>query len=322
MGSVSERPRNSAKSMVLRIGVSALLMVWLLNKMPLDRLKTAFLNANCVLLALALLTTLVCALVQTMRWAVVLNAMGSTIPFSGLLRSNFVGLFFNLFTPSNVGQDAARVVDFRSSGDSVATGLASVAIDRLLGLLAMLVFALVAFPLASGRLPDSSAVTMAVCVISICLAFVFGLLCSPAGKIVGRFAARFLPAKVDKGLRQFYGMTKQMTAKPGKAFCAVLLALIFQFLVIFANYLIAGAVGVSISLPLLILLVPLTGLVASIPISINGVGLREWAYVQLWGAFGVTSEQAFLSSLAFLATWVAMGLVGAVVYTTRRQALS
>jgi uncharacterized membrane protein YbhN (UPF0104 family) len=47
---------------------------------------------------------------------VLLQAMGVRRSFRFLLNSFMVGLFYNLFTPSNMGQDVARVVDIRRSG--------------------------------------------------------------------------------------------------------------------------------------------------------------------------------------------------------------
>ena len=44
----------------------------------------------------------------TARWQQVLLSMGHRAPLSGLARQNFVGVFFNNFAPSMLGQDAVK----------------------------------------------------------------------------------------------------------------------------------------------------------------------------------------------------------------------
>jgi len=321
MGFENAKAKNAAGSILIRVAISIVLLGWLLYKTDRQDLGRAFLHVNWAMLGLALVVTYVSVALMTARWHAALAAMGARMGYLGLLQSNMVGLFFNLFTPTNVGQDAARVIDFKTGAKSTATGVASVMIDRLLGMLGMLIFAVVAFPFAAGRLHDVSVIKLAVGVTSASILIALGLLWSPAGRPVGRLATRFMPEKVKKGLRKCYDMTSQMTGRPTPLALSFGLALAFQLLVIITNYMVAQAVGVSVSLSTLMLVVPLALIVASIPISVNGVGLREWAYVNLWGAFGVSREQAIVCSLMFFALWVVMGLTGMIVYLTRRRIL-
>jgi uncharacterized protein (TIRG00374 family) len=81
----------------------------------------------------------------------------------------------------------------------------------------------------------------------------------------------------------------------------------------------ALAVGLEVSFLVLCLVVPAAVLASMLPLSINGLGLREGALVGLLVAYGVSAPQA--GSFAFLALIIAtaVALVGGIVYLFYRQ---
>ena len=67
------------------------------------------------------------------------------------------------------------------------------------------------------------------------------------------------------------------------------------------------------------MIVPLVTLVTLIPVSIGGAGLREWLYVELFGALGMRAEVALSLSLSVFATTLVWGFVGLALFAWGRR---
>jgi uncharacterized membrane protein YbhN (UPF0104 family) len=97
----------------------------------------------------------------------------------------------------------------------------------------------------------------------------------------------------------------------GISFCA-------QSLLAFSIYLAARALGVEVSVADVMAAVPLALLIATLPISINGWGLREGAMVALLGLTGMAADKAFALSVMFGAAQFVAVLPGAAYWVFAR----
>ncbi|HEY7688339.1 MAG TPA: lysylphosphatidylglycerol synthase domain-containing protein, partial [Dongiaceae bacterium] len=66
------------------------------------------------------------------------------------------------------------------------------------------------------------------------------------------------------------------------------------------------------------LFLPVIFLLSNLPISIAGIGVREAAFVSLFGAVGASAEQALALSLSFFALGVLNNLIGGLLYLIYR----
>ena len=99
----------------------------------------------------------------------------------------------------------------------------------------------------------------------------------------------------------------------------LLATIAFQSAGIFATYLLGVAIGCPVSLGYYFVLLPIVWLVAMIPISINGLGLREGAFVVLFVSIGMSKEAAIAISVLFLAQAMLQGLIGSVLFLVHRK---
>jgi uncharacterized membrane protein YbhN (UPF0104 family) len=84
--------------------------------------------------------------------------------------------------------------------------------------------------------------------------------------------------------------------------------------------LLARSLGLTQPLSVWFCVVPLVALAVVLPISINGVGVRENALAILLKPHGVPPEPAIAVGLLWLATSVVLGLVGGVLFLIDRRA--
>jgi hypothetical protein len=65
--------------------------------------------------------------------------------------------------------------------------------------------------------------------------------------------------------------------------------------------------------------VPFVALVSLIPISIGGIGVREYLYVALFGAVGMSAQSALALALSVLAAAIAFAVLGFVIFSFDRR---
>jgi glycosyltransferase 2 family protein len=294
------------------------LIYWLLRGSGLDEVWNAIGSANRWFLLLALSLSLLGPYVSAQRWRVLLKAYGLEASLAFLIQSCLVGIFFNNFLPSTVGGDAMRAYDSWRLGRSKTAAVVVVILDRCLGIIVLLLFAVGALLLSEelrSRVPSGW-----VAIGTGGVMFVGGVIFCPRKPILAvlarlsdasRLFLRSDLSTVVTGLLDFRSRRKAL-AKAG------LWSVILQANVVVHYYLIAEALGFGIPLFNFFLVVPLAIVVVMLPVSINGIGIRESVFAVLFSAFGIESTKAI--ALAWLAYGAGMlqGLVGGVVYALRR----
>ena len=101
---------------------------------------------------------------------------------------------------------------------------------------------------------------------------------------------------------------------PGMLASVFLLSFLIQFTDVFAFRLVAASIQLPVKLSDLLLFVPLLYLVILLPISVNGIGVRESVFVIFASSWGISSADAVAFSLTVFALNLAGSLVGGIIY--------
>jgi len=304
-----------------KLGVSALL-VWFLFRfrdVSSSTLLDAVENPDWRLLGAATLVFLISAVAGAAQWGWILRASGLTTPGREMVRLYFVGMFFNNFLLGNVGGDAVKVINLgRREGQTIRV-FCGTALDRMLGLCALTLMALLAFAFAAAAglaLPPITPLILALLVWS------GGLVVLLSGRIstlVSRLLARLPWPVVGEKFGQFVEEFRLYRQRPAWLGHVFLLALGVQALRVTTHVLIAYGLGIELTsahVLQLFVLIPLLGILIALPISLNGLGLREVAAADLFVAAGVVSLDAQAVAMEFLAylVQVLVSLIGGVLF--------
>jgi uncharacterized membrane protein YbhN (UPF0104 family) len=288
---------NRRTGLLLRLAVSAALIAWILSRTPFHEVAGAFRSADprWILAALALNPLGYTASVR--RWRLLIRAQGGDAPLPFLVRSFLVGVFFNNFLPSTIGGDAIRAMDTARAGVGRGKAVAIVFVDRFVGLLALMLFAVLGV-LASGRLTERvpslyAWVVGGAAVLALLAALVFVL----PRLVETRFALRW-PGSV---LVRAFGWS-----------------LLLQTLVVLNGYFLSRALHVPIPLPAFFLIVPLALFVMMLPVSINAIGVRENVWAFFFTAFGVAAATGVAVAWLDYGLVLLQALAGGIVYAGRR----
>jgi len=275
---------------VLKIAIAASLITWMLRRGVLDLKSVGSALTRWPDLLLMVAICYVQMALLAWRWSLLLRTQGISFRFRDTFALTMIGALFNLVTPSSVGGDLMKsYYVHQRTADRSAEALGTIVLDRVLGLLALLlVSALAALPIliqgqgnsALTKLGDLSVLGAVGAVVG--LAFCFyasrsGGGVEPANKIL-RFvvrAFRSLGSYREKPLAL-------VTATAAGMVSFVLSCVMF--------YLAAHALGVE-HLPLrFLVLVPLGLLTTALPLSPSGIGVGQLAFAEL---FRMTSNGEF-----------------------------
>jgi uncharacterized membrane protein YbhN (UPF0104 family) len=290
---------------VLRIVVSVGLLTWLFFQIDVRNLIDRLSQANILWVLAAFLVNSVGNLFGAWRWQLLLRSQGRQISLPYLYGSYLVGLFFNNFLPSTIGGDVVRATSTKKRGGGTLTeNLTVVLVERLIGLLATLSLGgVAALTGAASRLDPR-----------ITWALGGALIVSMAGfyLAISSHVRHVVLRHLDRLPIQFLRRTL------GKMLAAFeLLSLGFQFLLIVHFWVIQFAFGESVPFLTFVVVVPLVFCVMLLPLGINGLGTREFAFVWFLTRGGMDEASALALSLASYAIAVGQGLLGGAVHLTR-----
>jgi uncharacterized membrane protein YbhN (UPF0104 family) len=183
--------------------------------------------------------------------------------------------------------------------------IASVAADRGVGLIGLFWLAAFAAIFLNFAPIPSSVVTPTVIVGAIALA---GFLAAP---LVAR-----LVHLMPRPIRRAGGIIAPYLHHPAALIPAIALSIVLQITLALGQYILALGLGLTVPLSLFILCVPIANVFASLPLTLNGLGIRESAYLLLFGMAGVRKEDAIALGLLWFAVTLVGGMTGSIAFVT------
>jgi len=309
---VAEPPaRPAAKSafvLPLKIAVSAGLIALVLSKIDLSQLTGRLLSPRLGPLVVVLALVAVQIAVVAWRFRRVLEALARPIRFAEALTINMIGLFFNQSLPSTMGGDAMRVWRLVRGGAPLGAAVSGVVIDRITALIGMVLLIVLTLPLLFGVVEDRRPVIAFSAVIAIGVA---GIVIVLMIRRVPSFLQRW---RIARGIGGLIGELRRIVLQPQHAGPVLGIAVIGHVMTTVVVYGLAVAYGVGVSyLDCLVLVSPVM-LIAVVPVSIAGWGVREGAMVAAFALVGINAADALVVSVAFGLLNVLIGLPGGLVF--------
>lgn len=252
---------------------------------------------------LALVLLVLSQLLSTFRWQILLKPLDFTLPWSRVFSIYFVGMFFSLFLPSLVGGDSVKTFYIAGNWKRVPAALYSLLADRTVGLSALLAYAAAGTVITWQSLPGWLARSMLLLPAAVYL--VLPLL--PRLSAPVRFLVPKLRSVPEERLFVYW-------RQPAPAVTAWGVSLIIHLCVVLSHLAMASSLGLPVSPAAWLIIYPSAALAAFVPVSLNGIGLREAAYVYMLGLFGVGREAALSLGLMWFSMVMINGLMGALPY--------
>jgi len=282
---VTSKKLRNALPLALKMTVSAFLLTFVLRKVGLQNILSHLKNMDLRFFFLSSLIYVLTVVLASLRWGILLN---NSQPRIKLISLCLIGSFFNHFMPGAVGGDAVKAYYLYKETGRGGSSLGSVFLDRYVGYVALLSIGLISGIAGYGEL---KALGLHWLTPSLFILFLAGSLLFFGLRIGRRY-------KAVADFYDFFHDTLRDRRAIGQAF---LLSLLIQVLTILEIYAVSLGLGQQPSFTALFVFVPLIITVMMVPVSISGLGLREGAFVVLFGLTGISAEaSAAISFLWFL----------------------
>jgi uncharacterized protein (TIRG00374 family) len=291
--------------------VSAGLLFLLFRGLDLTALRSLFATMPLWFYLTSLAAVMGGQVLYAWRWKQVLAASGVPVTVGTAVQQYFIGIFLNNFFPSTVGGDMAKVY-YLGRHHGYRPIAASIVLDRLLSIGLLAVLATAMYWIAPDPSPQFAATRAIITAIAVCLVGGLVLAARGTGGLPQRLS-RFGTLAVglaERAQRFRYDMAAAARRPQVVVQSAAVVAT--YFFVLTAVYRAFLLINTSAHPPYLTLLTAVTtaSLLSNIPVSVNGLGLREQLHAILLQPLGVPREAAVAISLLIFAHLLVSSLVG------------
>ncbi|MEW6319914.1 MAG: lysylphosphatidylglycerol synthase transmembrane domain-containing protein [Acidobacteriota bacterium] len=305
----------AAGSTLARVLVTVGILAYLASRIDMGDAARAVVSVRPGHLAAVLGLVAVDRAVMVLRWHLLLRAAGTPIGGAESARIFLVSAFVGSFLPAGIGGDAARAYSLAARTAQGSEAVASVVVDRLLGVLSLgtigALGAVLWSPSVGGVWQSVAAVTL---VVGACLAafwaspLVRALL--PARLAHG--AALRLPLKVADAVGRYRDRRGVLAA-------VMAWSIVVQVLRIVQAYLLGLGLGIDVAFGYYLLFMPVGLLMLLLPVSVSGFGLPQGVIVWLLRPVGVADELSFALSTLIVVTGLAGNLPGMLLWLGGRR---
>lgn len=306
--------------LAVKITVSVGLLALLLSRADLAALADRFRRMDVRWAVAALGIYVLVIWVSVWRWRVLLRVQATNVGSWTLAESFLVANFFSNFLPSNIGGDVVRVADTAPYTGSKTLATTVVLVDRLLGLVALFLVAAVGAGFAVRRgldLPGARwlwvppAVAIAVLIPALRAPRAFARLSAPLERVGGAWARERFRRLID-ALERFGRDPWPLVWTTAGAFAVQSLIVAFYL---------CTAWSLAIPLPILTaaFVVPVSLAAQMVPLSINGLGVREAVFAFLFTRLDLGLNPALSLSLGGAAFLMLFTLSGGALFLLRHR---
>jgi uncharacterized protein (TIRG00374 family) len=297
--------------LVATLVVTGLCLAYIVWKVDLGRTARILVHANIWYFLGAVAITVGTVWPMAWRWQRLLAAKGIHDRLTWLVRAYFVAYTGGQLLPTSVGGDAVRIFETTrrhpGRGGPIA---ASIILERVLGGAATLILAAVGFLLAIGNYDIGAYLWIEGAFVAGTILLAVLLFSRRLRPLLARTAPLLRFLRVERPVRAVYEGLHSYRDNAGLMLGVFTLTLAVQVVRVLAIWMCGKAVGVDLSPKPYYVMGPLFFLIMLLPITLNGIAVRETFFVDFLGKLGVGADAAFATGFLYFVVVVCMSLPG------------
>ncbi len=270
--------------------------------------------SNVSYIIVAFFIHLFCVGLLAVRWKMLLKIQNISISFFKLYLYYLIGFFFNNFLPTNVGGDVSRVYNVGKSSGKITESFAVVFFERFIGFITIFLLAFVSMLFHTEWFSKGYIVftiTVFLLSISTIILVVFN---SKIRFIIKGLISKINFMNINRKLTDFYKVIYTFKNHTKIIIYTFVISIIYQLLLVVMNWFAASAVGISVTFMSLLFALQISTLICLVPISVNGLGVRETLYVKILGSSGISSGMTLTFQVIMLVINYVESLVGGICF--------
>lgn len=299
---------------ILRIGISAALLVFLFGKVDRKALFQIIREADTGKLLFAFLIFSLVYIVCIFRWEMLLRAVRVHLPIKRVIISFSAGLFFNVFMPSTIGGDLVRSLDLAAHTRKGKEVVATVLLDRLSGYAGMVLVAVAAIIFGYQLVQDRIVVLIVLAIVALLALILLLIFNNFFFSKINRFFHSPKGNRLMTAIKNTHQEMYYFRRHKRILFLNLAYSVFIQVVAPVSYYLIAVAMGIKTGIIYYFIFFPLIGAITLLPISIGGLGLRDATTIYFFAKAGMAKDAAFAISIMIFFFTLLLGALGGVIY--------
>ncbi len=299
---------------VFKFAVTVAIFYFLLKYIDVDQLLHILSKSHGGYILIAFAAQMASTFLAAYRWRLIMKELGFHEKVSFYVQSYFKGTFFNQVLPGSIGGDATRIIDLVQRGYEKKEAFYGIFVDRVVGLVGLLVLNLIANLLFYGTFPQ----------------WLFNLinlvtLGGIAGFILMLNLDKFTFLSGLKGLDLFHRLGLRMEKLYHSRILLlkhITISVIVHLFTVIAIYFLALSVDVWTDMGIFLVAVPPVFLLTIVPISLAGWGVREGAMVGILMLVGLAKAKILAISILYGILLILTALPGAWFWNRAKKATS
>jgi uncharacterized protein (TIRG00374 family) len=304
---------NKKITILLKVIISLGLISFLVNQVDFNKIINILKNVDITMIIYTIILLTIQVFIATTRWQLVLKCQKIMLKYKNTLQILWSGLFFNQAMPSSVGGDVIRGYYLKKQGMTLGRATLGVLMDRLFGMVGLVVLVLASLPLLFELVNDPiarSGVLLIALSVTLALLFVF---------FTDKFPGNFSHLRVIRGFYSLSQNGRHCIAEYYHGLVILIISVLIHLVSVVAVMTMAIGLGLDIEWGGLLLMVPLVGLIMVVPISIAGWGVREGVMVVGFGYLGVAPEAALALSILYGLLVLIVALPGGIIWMFKKR---
>jgi uncharacterized protein (TIRG00374 family) len=298
---------------ILKATISFVFVAILVFKADATTLLTGVKRTDAALFCAALFLSALAITIRSYKWQLLLSLHGARIPLSVIESLNYKALFFNNFFLGSLGGDTFKIYRTLSYPTTKGGSVAAVLVERLTGIL--MLFLIVSVFCVVALFTNFHIFTHDVLYLILSLnLLIITLICSAikySDKLLSLGARLPLAARFTDIILLNLNIHKTH----GRVFLGCLsLSLVYYCIAIAAMHLYASSVGAAIGLWNLTFIVPTAMFLTMLPVSINGLGVQESAFVFYFERIGTDPSLSLIVAFLPRIGMYIFSVIGGILY--------
>jgi len=303
-----------------KVALTALFLYFIFLKVEIGEIRGAILSIKPIYFVLLIVISFLMITISCVKWRLFLFDRGIHVSLSRLIRYYLIGYFFNNILPSTIGGDLFRSYFLGRQIKSQSTSFGSVFMERLTGLIALLILSVVSLTL-NPTLVRIPSILFSVLLMGAVLALIIFLFIIDDSRRIHSFLVKRIPYMDSVSEKIERAMTSVSCFKTNTRLLAYAMfySFIFQIMAIINSLICCWALGAHPSVLNLAVIVPIIMLVSTLPITLGGLGLWEGSFAFFFSLVGLSPILAISVALILRFKNILMGIIGGVVFLFTRK---
>ncbi len=291
--------------------IGIIILVIIVINLDLEKIKTAFLSINPILIVLSMSLLIPIMIVKNYVWQIILKEQKINITFYNSLKIYMIGFFYSTITPGFLGH-LMRIPYIKEKTDEPYGKLfVNIFIDTTIRTIAEFLMILIGALIIFGSFPEIF--TIIIIFLTIIGLILYYFIKKERGeKFFYSLVKYFIPKKLKGNSFKFIDTFYLDFPKLSKLIIPLILGIFVWILIFTQEYIVVYAMSVNISYFYFLMLFPIANIAGYLPITIAGLGMREFTSIMIFSTlFGVLKEEVLVFTLVgFMITDVFPGFLG------------